>query len=324
MEGQWPQRSAKRRQVDGVILVDKPLQMSSNAALQRVKRALRARKAGHTGTLDPLATGLLPICLGEATKFSQGLLDSDKTYRTRVMLGIVTETGDREGRVVIERSVDIHRSDIDNVLARFRGPIEQIPHRYSALKRDGRRLYEYARTGESPAIPPRPVRIHEIDVEDWSPPCITLRVRCSKGTYIRSLAEDVGEALGCGAHVTALRRLSSGRFDVDEAIDVEALEALPESDRDARILPLSALIADLPRVTLSPAAAAKFAHGLPVAGGVPPTVEDDKQWIAVFTECENAARGEFIGVGRAQASDRGSLVIPVRLLAARDVAPPSI
>ena len=309
----------ERRRVDGVVLIDKPLRLSSNAALQRVKRALRARKAGHTGTLDPLATGLLPICLGEATKFSQGLLDSDKIYRTEIRLGVVTETGDVEGRVLRECPVETSRNDLDQVLGRFRGPIEQVPHRYSAIKREGRRLYDYARSGESISVAPRSVRIDELDVEEWSPPRLILRVRCSKGTYIRSLAEDIGDALGCGAHVAALRRLSSGHFQVADAVDVETFEAMTEPERDARILPLSTLIGNLPRLTLNPDAAARFGHGLAV-DAQPDVIATDEaeRLIAVFAERHDSSVTDFVGVGRRETRGSSPLIIPVRLLSAQD------
>ena len=312
-----PGLGSERRHVDGVVLIDKPSGMSSNAALQRVKRAFRAHKAGHTGTLDPLATGLLPVCLGEATKFSQGLLDSDKTYLTDVKLGVITETGDSEGRILSERPVGAGIDEIETVLSGFRGPIEQVPHRYSALKRDGRRLYDYARAGEQVTILPRTVRIDELVVEAWSTPMLTLRVRCSKGTYVRSLAEDIGVALGCGAHVTALRRLAAGRFHVSDSISVEALEAMAEPDRDARALPVTTLVADLPRLVLRPDAADRFRHGLPVSARLP---EDEdpvaEPLLAIFTE--GGTQVDFLGFGRAGKRDGDPVVVPVRLLASRD------
>jgi tRNA pseudouridine55 synthase len=319
MSGSAGLRSAsERRRIDGVVLIDKPLGMSSNAALQRVKRAYRARKAGHTGTLDPLATGLLPICLGEATKFAQGLIDSDKTYRTTIRLGAMTETGDVEGRVIRERPVDVTRDDIDRALAGFRGNFEQVPHRYSAIKRDGRRLYDYARAGEVVAVAPRGVRIDELDLEHWKSPVLELRVRCSKGTYIRSLAEDIGEALGCGAHVTMLRRIASGRFTIDAAIDVAHLEALPEPDRDARLLPLTELVSGLASVRLRRDDAVRFCHGLQVAIAADAAGVHLDALVAVLAVSGDAPdAADFLGLGRLESREGQTFVVPARLLATK-------
>ena len=320
-----PGAGLERRHVDGVVLIDKPSGLTSNAALQRVKRAFRAHKGGHTGTLDPLATGLLPVCLGEATKFSQGLLDSDKTYRTEVKLGVATETGDAEGRTLSERPVEVGLDEIEPVLAGFRGSIEQVPHRYSALKRDGRRLYDYARAGEQVSILPRTVRIDELVVEAWSPPILTLRVRCSKGTYVRSLAEDIGAALGCGAHVTALRRLAAGRFQVNDSISVEALEAMTEPDRDRRILPDTTLVADLPRLVLRSDVAARFTQGQPVSAGFHGTADRRAEpLLAIFAERDSSQPSDFLGFGRACTRDGDPVVVPVRLLASRNPRQPSV
>jgi tRNA pseudouridine55 synthase len=190
--------------VDGVLLLDKPVGLSSNDALLKAKRVFNAKKAGHTGTLDPFATGLLPLCFGEATKFSQDLLEADKTYEATVHLGIMTTTGDTEGETVEQRDVDVTREQIEAVLARFRGPIFQVPPMYSALKRDGKALYEYAREGITLEREARPVTIHGLSLIDYSAPFLKILVTCSKGTYVRVLGEDIGAALGCGAHLSAL------------------------------------------------------------------------------------------------------------------------
>ncbi|HKY01995.1 MAG TPA: tRNA pseudouridine(55) synthase TruB, partial [Burkholderiales bacterium] len=257
---------AARRRVDGVFLLDKPLGLSSNSALQRVKKLYNAEKAGHTGTLDPLATGLLPILLGEATKFGSALLDSDKGYLADLMLGIRTTTGDAEGEVVAQRPVALARADFDIALAAFRGAIKQIPPMYSALKRDGKALYQYARAGETVEREARPVSIHELEVEFFEPPRATLRVRCSKGTYIRSLAEDLGEALGCGAHLSALRRTAVGPFDLSTTVDLDRLERAELGERDRMLLPTARLLADLPQLALDAEQKKRFCQGQSLVG----------------------------------------------------------
>jgi tRNA pseudouridine55 synthase len=307
-------RKRERRHIDGVLLLDKPVGITSNAALQRVKRAFRAEKAGHTGTLDPLAGGLLPICLGEATKFSQGLTDATKSYRTDVRLGVTTESGDAEGRVMAERAVSCSREELERAIAGFRGDIMQIPHRFSALKRAGRALYEYARAGEAIEIAPRPIRIDELVIEAFDAPMVTLRVRCSKGTYVRSLAESIGEKVGCGGHGAALRRLSVGRLQVDRAVTLESLEAMPESDRDALLLPLTVLVEDLEQVALEPAEAARFLHGLPIrTDGTGRPASDSP--VAVFEIDDSAHR--FLGLAHRIERDGARLLAPARLLANR-------
>jgi len=201
-----------------VLLLDKPLGLSSNDALQKAKRLFRAEKAGHTGTLDPLATGLLPLCFGAATKFSQVSLDADKAYRATLKLGQTTSTGDAEGEITKERPVEVHRAALEDACAQLVGEIEQIPPMHSALKRDGRALYEYARDGIEVERAPRRVRIHDIAIVDWHSDVLVIDVRCSKGTYIRTLAEDIGSALGCGAYLAALRR--TGSVSLDDLPDV--------------------------------------------------------------------------------------------------------
>jgi tRNA pseudouridine55 synthase len=245
-----------------VLLLDKPLGWTSNDALQKAKGMLRAEKGGHTGTLDPLATGLLPLCFGAATKFSQVSLDADKRYRATLRLGQRTLTGDREGEVVEERPVSCDRAAITAVLSRFCGAIDQTPPMHSALKHRGRALYEYARDGVEVERASRRVTIHAIDIVDWQAPTLVIDVHCSKGTYIRSLAEDIGTALGCGAHLSALRRTGSGALDLADAITIEALQALSETEREARLLPADRLLAAWPEVYLPDDEAGRFLCGL--------------------------------------------------------------
>ena len=316
----------RARRIDGVVLIDKPSGVSSNVALQRVKRAYRANKAGHTGTLDPLATGLLPICLGEATKFSQVLIDSPKVYRAQIRLGVTTETGDAEGCIIAERPVAAGADDIERVLGRFRGDLLQVPHRYSAIKHQGRPLYAYARAGESVAAASRPIRITALDIEQWSAPMLSVRVACSKGTYIRSLAEDIGEALGCGAHVAGLRRLATGRFVIDDAIELAALEVADDAARSRHVLPLTVLVDELPKAILTTDAAVRFSHGLAVRIDDVPVhqaPEPVSLYIAVFARPDAAASssgagaavGEFIGLAREEARAESRFAVPFRLLA---------
>jgi tRNA pseudouridine55 synthase len=258
-----PQRPrAPRRAVHGVLLLDKPAGLSSNAALQVAKRLYRAEKAGHTGTLDPLASGLLPLCFGAATKFAQVSLDADKRYLATLHLGVTTTTGDAEGEVVAARPVTATPELVRAACARFTGAIDQVPPMHSALKRDGRPLYAYARAGIEIERAARAVTVHSIDIVDGRDAVWTLDVRCSKGTYIRTLAVDVGEALGCGAHLGALRRTGCGALDVAAAVSLERLEALSESDRDAALLPTDALLADWPKVELGTEDAGRFLSGL--------------------------------------------------------------
>ena len=250
------------RAVHGVLLLDKPLGLTSNHALQRARRLLRAEKAGHTGTLDPLADGLLPICFGAATKFAQACLDADKRYRATLALGERTASGDRETAVIERRPVSVDRVAIDEVCRRFTGPIDQVPPMHSALKKDGKALYDYARAGVELQRESRRVTIHRIDVLAWQGTELTLDVHCSKGTYVRTLADDIGLALGCGAHLSALRRTEVGRLHVAQAVTPEALDALDEGQRDALLKPLDCLLADWPVVRLGAADAGRFLSGL--------------------------------------------------------------
>ena len=251
-----------RRVLHGVLLLDKPLGWTSNDALQKVKGMLRAEKAGHTGTLDPLATGLLPLCLGAATKFSQASLDADKRYIATLKLGERTSTGDREGEVIESRPVAVDEAGIRAACARFTGTIDQLPPMHSALKHEGRKLYDLARAGVEVERTPRRVTIHAIDMLSWQADELVIDVRCSKGTYIRTLAEDIGEALGCGAHLSALRRTESGSLKVADAIGIDALQALEEPERDARLLPPEVLLGNWPEVRLPADEAGRFLTGL--------------------------------------------------------------
>ena len=258
-----PQRvRIPRRAVHGVLLLDKPLGWTSNDALQKAKRLYRAEKAGHTGTLDPLATGLLPLCFGAATKFSQVSLDADKAYRATLKLGQTTTTGDAEGELLQQREVVLDRAAIDAAIARFTGAIEQLPPMHSALKHEGRALYDYARKGIAVERTPRAVTIHRIDLVSWQGDVLVLDVDCSKGTYIRTLAEDIGEQLGCGAHLSALRRTASGALRIADALTLDSLAAMDEAGRDARLLPADALLAGWPRVQLPDDEAGRFLTGL--------------------------------------------------------------
>jgi len=231
-----------RRRVDGVLLLDKPPGLSSNTALQHAKRLYRAEKAGHTGTLDPLATGLLPVCFGEATKFAQALLDAPKRYTATLRFGTTTTTGDAEGEVVAQRPPAFDRAALDDALAVFTGTIEQVPPRYAALKHEGRAYYDYARAGLDVPRVARTVEIHALRLVAWTPPDAIVDVACSKGTYVRTLAEDVGGRLGCGAHLAALRRTATGPFGLEQAVTFDALELLDESARDALLLPVDAAL----------------------------------------------------------------------------------
>lgn len=251
-----------RKPLNGVLLLDKPLGWTSNDALQKAKGMLRAEKAGHTGTLDPLATGLLPLCFGAATKFSQVSLDADKRYTATLRLGQRTSTGDREGEIVEERAVAVDRAAIEAACRRFTGAIAQTPPMHSALKHQGRALYEYARAGVEVERPTRAVTIHRIDILSWHDAELVLDVACSKGTYIRTLAEDIGAALGCGAHLAALRRTASGTLGIAQAVTLEQLQALDEAGREALLLRPDALVSAWPAVHLPDDEAGRFLSGL--------------------------------------------------------------
>lgn len=251
-----------RRAVHGVLLLDKPIGWTSNDALQKAKGLLRALKAGHTGTLDPLATGLLPLCFGAATKFSQVSLDADKAYLATLRLGERSSTFDGEGEISPGAAPGFDRARLEAVCDRFRGPIDQLPPLHSALKKDGRALYEYARAGQDVERQPRRVRIDRLDIVEWDGDRLVLDIGCSKGTYIRSLVADLGDALGCGAWLQALRRTASGPLRVDDAITIEALAALDEADREQRLLAPDRLLADWPACQLDGEEAGRFLTGL--------------------------------------------------------------
>src|ERR1700761_1814353 len=257
-----PQRPrVPRRVLDGVLLLDKPIGLSSNDALIRAKRLYLAKKAGHTGTLDPLATGLLPLCFGEATKFSQDLLEADKTYEATMRLGIRTTTGDAEGEAIDTREVTCDEAGLQAVLPAFLGEITQVPPMYSALKRDGKPLYEYARAGQTVERQGRQVTILKLEMLACALPDVTFRVTCSKGTYVRTLAEDIGEALGCGAHLVALRRTGVGALTLENSVTLDALSDATDSERDAWLQPVDALLSTFPLVTLDDDATRRFLHG---------------------------------------------------------------
>jgi tRNA pseudouridine55 synthase len=250
------------RPVHGILLLDKRIGVSSNRALQEIKRLYNAAKAGHTGSLDPLATGLLPVCFGEATKVSGLLLDKDKRYRVEVKLGIRTDTGDLEGKVIETRTVPaLDLAEIQAILNQYTGRIEQIPPMYSALKHKGRKLYELARAGKTVERPARSVDIFEISLLTVSRDTLTLEVHCSKGTYIRTLAEDIGQTLGCGATVQALRRLQTGEFCLTQAQTLEGLAQMDESQRYAQLIPVDEPLKTLPGIDLDQQQAANIRQG---------------------------------------------------------------
>jgi tRNA pseudouridine55 synthase len=251
-----------KRAVHGVLLLDKPIGLSSNDALQKAKRFYRAEKAGHTGTLDPLATGLLPLCFGAATKFSQISLDADKSYRATLKLGVTTTTADGEGDVIETREVGVTREQLQAACEKFTGPILQVPPMHSALKKDGKALYEYARAGIEVEREARAVTIHSIDIVGGEDDAWTIDVRCSKGTYIRTLAEDIGRELGCGAHLSALRRTGSGALTLDNAVTLDQLADMTEAERDAALLDADALLADWPLIRLGTEDAGRFLAGV--------------------------------------------------------------
>lgn len=265
-----PRVKVPRRAVHGVLLLDKPLGLSSNDALMKAKRLYRAEKAGHTGTLDPLATGLLPLCFGAATKFSQVGLEADKTYRATLQLGATTTTGDAEGEVLQRAEVQVTRAQLETVCARFVGELSQTPPMHSALKHEGKPLYAYARAGVEIEREARVVTIHHIDIAErqhqglvnGTDDCWTVDVRCSKGTYIRTLAEDIGRALGCGAHLVALQRTGSGPLTLSGALTLDALSAMTEAERDALLQDADSLIADWPVVRLDAEGAGRFLSGV--------------------------------------------------------------
>jgi tRNA pseudouridine55 synthase len=306
-----PRTRVQRRPVHGVLLLDKPLGLSSNDALQKAKWLLRAEKAGHTGTLDPLATGVLPLCFGAATKFSQLHLDADKTYETTVRLGATTTTGDAEGEVVQQRPVSCSVGQVVEVLDRFMGPIAQVPPMHSALKKDGKALYEYARAGQTVEREARHVVIHELELLEMQlqgdQPFLRLHVKCSKGTYIRTLGEDIAEALDCGGHLTHLRRIATGPFAIAQCTTLAALEALPDGERLSVLLGCEALLNDHAPVQLADEEAGRFLSGMRRRGPWP-----DADRVAVFGSSPRA----LLGVG----ATLGGELIPRRLLSPQEIS----
>ena len=254
-------RRPPRRHVDGVLLLDKPAGGTSNAALQKARWLFNAAKAGHTGTLDPMATGLLPLCLGEATKFAGELLDADKSYSATLRLGVTTDTADADGKVLETRPVSVSEARWRAATADFCGEIAQVPPMHSALKRDGKPLYEYARAGIEVERESRRVTIHRIETVSFSGDEAIIDVDCSKGTYIRTLAADIGEWLGCGAHLVALRRTRIGRLDLTAAVTLDQLEAMTLAERDLRLAPADALLADIPEAVLDERETERILHG---------------------------------------------------------------
>lgn len=305
-----PRARVARRPVHGVLLLDKPLGWSSNDALQKVKWLLRAEKAGHTGTLDPLATGVLPLCFGAATKFSQLQLDADKTYEAVARLGLKTSTGDAEGEVIEERPVHVSEQDLLAVAPRFTGLIRQIPPMHSALKKDGKALYEYARAGIEIEREAREVTIHALNMAlehaDSALPAIKMIVKCSKGTYIRTLGEDVGEALGCGAHLSALRRIGTGGFEVAQCVTLAALEAMTEEERLSCLMPVNSLLGEHTVVMLDDENAGRFLSGVRRRGDWP-----DNRLVAVYAESTRA----LLGTAHVSAGE----LIPGRLLSPLEI-----
>ena len=300
-------RRRKGRNVNGVVVLDKPAGSSSNDCVQRVKRLFAARKVGHTGSLDPLATGVLPLCLGEATKFSQYLLDSDKRYFTQVRLGVATNSGDSDGEVIAERPVaGITHSRIDAALDAFRGKIEQVPSMFSAIKHQGQPLYKLARQGIEVEREARPVTIYSNDIVSFADDSLTLDIHCSKGTYVRTIAHDLGEALGCGAHVFALRRTMAGPYGEEDLITFEQLEqSHAERCLDSLLRPIATTVGQWPQVALSAAPAFYLKQGQPVLVPHSPT----HGWVRLYENTDDD--GHFIGVGEILDDGR---VAPRRLI----------
>ncbi|MDX1303276.1 tRNA pseudouridine(55) synthase TruB [Photobacterium sp.] len=308
-------RRRKGRPVDGVILLDKPTGLSSNDALQKVKRIFFAQKAGHTGALDPLATGMLPICFGEATKFSQFLLDSDKRYRVIAKLGERTDTSDSDGEVVETREVKVDRGQLERCIAKFRGTTDQIPSMYSALKYQGRKLYEYAREGIEVPRESRKITVFSVELIRFENNEVEMELHVSKGTYIRTIVDDLGEMLGCGAHVTYLRRTGVSNYPMERVVTLEQLQALldqaneqgmsPGELLDPLLLPTDSAVQDLPEVNILPASAVYVLNGNPVnAGRVPET--------GTLVRITVGEQREFIGVG---VIDQDDMLAPKRVMA---------
>ncbi|WP_323751693.1 tRNA pseudouridine(55) synthase TruB [Marinobacter sp.] len=304
-------RRRKGRDVNGILVIDKPQGVTSNGILQQIKRLYGAAKAGHTGALDPLATGVLPLCFGEATKFSQTMLDSDKAYITTARLGVRTETGDSEGAVVEEKPVpSLTEAEVEAVLENFRGDIQQVPSMYSALKHQGKPLYEYAREGIEIERPARPVTIYELKLLAVRDNELDLAVTCTKGTYIRSLVEDIGEQLGCGAHVVALRRTLAAGYTLENVQNVEMLEAMRERGEslDGLLLPPESALTMFPEHRLSGPALVSILNGQPVRISGQPF----EGFVRVYGD------HSFVGLVEAQPEDEDTVLVPRRLVKNND------
>ncbi len=305
-----PRTRVQRRPVHGVLLLDKPLGLSSNQALQKAKWLLRAEKAGHTGTLDPRATGVLPLCFGAATKFSQLHLDADKTYEAVLRMGQRTSTGDAEGEVIAQAPVNFTPEQLQQVQALFTGVLQQVPPMHSALKKDGKALYEYAREGVEVERASRQVTIHALELKELAEVdgvrSVWLKAHCSKGTYIRTLGEDIGLALGCGAYLTALRRVQSGLFAIQDCISLDTLEAMPETQRHAKLQAVDVLLDSHHPITLAPDDAGRFLSGLRRRGAWP-----DHDQVAVYGAQPHA----LLGTAHVRAGE----LIPERLLNPQEI-----
>lgn len=292
----------QKKNINGIFLLDKPLGFSSNQALQKIKWLLQAAKAGHTGTLDPLATGLLPLCFGEATKFAHYLTEADKTYIATIKLGATTTTGDAEGEVLTTSPVNVSHAEFERVCQQFIGEISQTPPMYSALKHEGKALYEYARAGVEIERQARVVTIHDIKVDSFAADVAVITVTCSKGTYIRTLAEDIGKQLGCGAHLIGLRRTATAGYDVSQALTLEQFEAMSDEGRLAALAPPDSAVQYLPAITLDADSAFYLLQGQPVwrSGAIP----------AGLLRLYNEQQG-FLGLGELQSDGK---IAPKRLM----------
>ncbi|QDC79676.1 tRNA pseudouridine(55) synthase TruB [Candidatus Methylopumilus universalis] len=296
------QKKSTKREIDGVFLLNKPLGFSSNQALKKIQWLLNAKKAGHTGTLDPMASGLLPICLGEATKFSNRLLNANKTYIATVQLGVTTTTGDQEGEVISEKEAVFNEAQLKETLQKFVGDITQIPPMYSALKFEGRPLYEYARQGIEIERKSRQITIYDIRLMEFQGSVMTIEVSCSKGTYIRTLAEDIGRALGCGAHLKGLERTQTGNFQLSEALTIEALEVMDSISREKVLLPIDALLEGLPLIELTSAETELIKKGQSID-----FISKNEEELRLYS-----VSGQFVGVGQPDLQGR---LFPKRLIA---------
>ena len=290
-----------------MLLLDKPIGYSSNQALQKIKLVYQAAKAGHTGTLDPLATGLLPLCFGEATKFAHFLTDADKVYIATLKFGITTNTGDAEGEVLSVKDVNFSKMQLEQVCNQFVGVISQIPPMYSALKHEGKAMYEYARAGVEIERAARTITIHNIEINAFDQDIATITVKCSKGTYIRTLAEDIGAQLGCGAHLIGLRRTATANYQINQAITLEQFEAMSPAQRALLLLPADSAVQHLPAITLDADSTFYLQQGQAIwqSGAVPQGL------IRLYNE-----QHEFLGLGELQSDGK---IAPKRLIVNKDL-----